>query len=119
VFGAPGFEFGRPEKSASEQLTADRSEGPHEKQVWHELPAPTGKSPYRLELASVIGNDAVAAIGKSGRLVFHTIGDTGGIDNAWPQLIVAHWMDKDYRATVPGLSATTSVTSSTTLWPFL
>jgi hypothetical protein len=93
VFGAPGFEFGRPSRSASEQLTNPRT--PHEKQVWHDLPAPTGKSPYRLELKSVVGKDAVAAIAKSGRLVFHTVGDTGGIDNAYPQQIVANWMAKD------------------------
>ena len=27
--------------------------------------------------------------------MFHTVGDTGGIDNAWPQQIVAYWMEKD------------------------
>ena len=93
VFGAPGFEFGRDSGSASEQLTAPKA--PHEEQVWHRLPTPTGKSPYRLDLEAVIGKDAVTAIAKSGRLVFHTVGDTGGIDNAWPQQIVAYWMEKD------------------------
>jgi hypothetical protein len=46
-------------------------------------------------LAEVLGEDAVAAIAKSGRLVFHTVGDTGGIDNAFPQQIVAYWMEQD------------------------
>ena len=93
VFGAPGFAFGRHSRSASEQLAGPKT--PHEKQVWHDLPAPTGKPPYHLDLKAVLGKEAVAAIAKSGRLVFHAVGDTGGIDNQWPQQIVAHWMEKD------------------------
>ena len=93
VFGAPGFVFGRPAGSASEQL--NNAKTPHEKQVWHELPPPTGKPPYRLELAAVLGEQAVAAIAKAGRLVLHTVGDTGGIDNPYPQLIVAQWLEHD------------------------
>jgi acid phosphatase type 7 len=83
VLGAPGFEFGRESRSASEQLTGPKT--PHEMQAWHDLPAPTGEAPYRLDLEAVLGKDAVAAIANSGRLVFHTVGDTGGIDNAWPR----------------------------------
>jgi hypothetical protein len=63
AFGAPGFEFGRPSRSASEQLNAPKT--PHEKQVWHDLPAPTGEAPYRLDLEAVLGKNAVAAIAKS------------------------------------------------------
>jgi len=93
TFGAAGFEFGRPSRSASEQLNAPKT--PHEKQVWHDLPAATGIPPYRLDLDAVLGKNAVAAIAKAGRLVFHTVGDTGGIDNSAPQLIVSQWMEKD------------------------
>ena len=63
VFGAPGFVFGRPVGSASEQL--NDAKAPHEKQVWHELPPPTGKPPFRLELAAVLGEQAVAAIAEA------------------------------------------------------
>ena len=99
VFGAPGFEFGRPARSASAQLSGPKT--PHEKQVWHDLPAPTGEAPYRLDLEAVLGTEAVAAIASSGRLVFHTVGDTGGIDNASPQQIVAYWMEKDAAQSFP------------------
>ena len=99
AFGAPGFAFGRPSRSASEQLSGPQP--PHEKQVWHDLPQPTGAAPYRLDLEAVLGHEAVAAITNAGQLVFHTVGDTGGIDNAWPQQIVAYWMGKDAAQTFP------------------
>src|SRR4051794_20370969 len=92
VFGAPGFAFGRAPKPASAQLAG--SPAPHEDQVWHELPDPSGVAPYRLDLEAVLGDAAVSAIARSGRLVFHTVGDTGGIDNAAPQQIVAYWLEK-------------------------
>jgi hypothetical protein len=98
-FGEPGFEFGRRVKSASQQLSDPKT--PHEKEVFHELPDPTGDPPYRLDLAKVLGKDAVAAIAKAGRLVFHAVGDTGGIDYAFPQRIVAHWMEKDAAQSFP------------------
>lgn len=46
------------------------------------LPAPTGPPPYRLELATVTTDP-------TDRLVFHVIGDSGGIVDAAPQEAVA------------------------------
>jgi hypothetical protein len=59
------------------------------------LPAPTGKPPYRLDILTVLPK-----IGKS-RMVFHTVGDTGGIKNAVPQHIVSLKMEEQVRAGGP------------------
>ncbi len=48
------------------------------------LPPPTGSAPYRLALTSVIETPLSAT-----KMVFHVIGDSGGIDNASPQQYVA------------------------------
>jgi hypothetical protein len=93
VFGAPGFAFAQQVGSASQQLSGPK--GPHEKEVFHALPKPTGAPPFRLDLEAVIGKNAVDLMLTTGRLVFHAVGDTGGIDNAYPQQIVAYWMEQD------------------------
>lgn len=43
------------------------------------LPAPTGSAPYRMALSSVLSMVDMAQIEASGKLVFHTVGDTGGV----------------------------------------
>ncbi|HEV7567362.1 MAG TPA: hypothetical protein VGO31_15555, partial [Microbacteriaceae bacterium] len=48
-----GHVFARPIRSASQQLASGTPA--IEKQVFHELPPPSGQRPIRLELASVIG----------------------------------------------------------------
>jgi acid phosphatase type 7 len=95
----PPFTFGRPRRSASEQLTGVATRPPP--QVFQPLPPPTGEPPYRLDLASVIGDAAVAAIEEAGTLVFHTVGDTGGVNSPQPQQIVADWMDHDLELSQP------------------
>jgi hypothetical protein len=58
------------------------------------LPAPTGAAPYRLDLASVIPSQATA-MAKAGGMVLHMVGDTGGVLNPTPQLLVAKGMEAD------------------------
>jgi len=53
------------------------------------LPTPTGPSPYRLDLASVLDDDQMQAIADSGRLTFHLLGDVGGVEAPQDQQIVA------------------------------
>ena len=89
----PPNTFGRPRRSAIEQLAGGATRPPP--QVFQPLPPPTGQSPFRLELASVIGADAAAAIEQAGTLVFHAVGDTGGVTSPQPQQIVADWMEHD------------------------
>jgi hypothetical protein len=58
------------------------------------LPPPTGVAPYRLDLAEIVP-DAVAAMQKAGGMAFHMIGDTGGVQNPTPQILVANGMGQD------------------------
>lgn len=94
--------FFRPRLSAAASLAGPQTLGPP--QVFEELPPPTGAPPFRLDLAAVIGNDAAAAIGVAGSLVFHTVGDTGGVKSPEPQEIVAQWMEHDLEALQPAPS---------------
>jgi acid phosphatase type 7 len=61
------------------------------------LPYASGKNPYRLRLADVLGDEKVRQIAESGQIVFHVLGDQGWNDtlgrNAQEQVIRA--MTKD------------------------
>ena len=92
--------FGRPLRSASDQLAGAVDAARIPPQVFQPLPPPTGQPPFRLELDTVIGAEAVAAIEQAGALVFHAVGDTGGVKSPEPQAIVAMWMENDL-ASVP------------------
>ena len=63
----------------------------------HPLPKPTGKKPFHLDLADVIGEAAIKAITTNKKLVFHIAGDMGGIKYAVPQQIVADNMEQDFQ----------------------
>ena len=58
------------------------------------LPPPTGRPPYRLDLAALVP-DAVAAMKKAGGMALHMVGDTGGVQDPNPQLLVAAAMEAD------------------------
>jgi len=90
----PAHTFGRPRRTASEQLAGGGS-APPPPQAFQPLPAPTGPPPFRLDIATVIGADAATAIEQAGTLVFHAVGDSGGVNSPQPQQIVADWMDND------------------------
>jgi hypothetical protein len=51
--------------------------------------------PPVFDLSSIVGAGAVAKIAASGSLVFHSVGDTGGIIRAEPQLAVSDAMAAD------------------------
>ena len=70
-------------------------------QTQQPLPKPTGDPPYRLDLSSVIGADAAAAIEQRGSLTFHAVGDTGGVKSPEAQEIVTMWMEHDFDAVDP------------------
>jgi len=48
------------------------------------LPPPTGPAPYRLPLSKVLGNNLSAT-----KMVFHILGDSGGVVDGTPQIRVA------------------------------
>lgn len=62
--------------------------------VLEPVPAPRVKPPV-FDLGSILPAEAVAQIAASGRLVFHSVGDTGGIVRAEPQLAVSDAMAAD------------------------
>src|SRR5215467_8079603 len=70
--------FGAPRLPESFQVVVDPRK--HPTQPWRDLPKPTGQSPYHLSLDSVLSSEAMNTISKSGRMIFHAVGDTGGIN---------------------------------------
>lgn len=58
-------------------------------------PFPPARSTTPVELASVIGADAVQKIEDAGEITFHTVGDTGGIQKPEFQFAVADAMADD------------------------
>ncbi len=84
--------FGEPRPSVApphpQQAPLYRGEG------FEALPAPTGKPPFRLDLSELVP-DAVAAAEKAGGMSFHMVGDTGGVKDPTPQLLVARGLEQD------------------------
>jgi acid phosphatase type 7 len=59
------------------------------------LPLPNGQPPFRFDLSQLLHKDEVDKIAKSGKLVFHSVGDTG--DERGKQMdFVAAMMTQDY-----------------------
>ena len=58
-------------------------------------PIPPPRSVTPMDLSAVIGADATQKIQSSGKIVFHTVGDTGGIHNPEFQFAVADAMAND------------------------
>jgi acid phosphatase type 7 len=48
-------------------------------QPWRDLPAAPGLPPYRMNLDTIIDAATMATINQSGKMVFHSVGDTGGV----------------------------------------
>lgn len=69
----------------------------HRTQRFQSLPAPLGDPPYHYDLETAVpGIGAQAA--QNGKLVFHTVGDTGGVKNPNFQVDVANAMVADLAA---------------------
>jgi calcineurin-like phosphoesterase family protein len=79
-------------------LRLQRPASAHGHQPFRPLPAPTGAPPYHLDLADVLPPDQIKAISDSGRLVFHVVGDTGGIQTPVPQENVARQMEEIFHS---------------------
>jgi acid phosphatase type 7 len=102
--------FYRPRRSLAEALagasevvglSAERPTFRAPPQHKQPLPPPTGQPPFRLELAQVIGAEAVAAIEQRGALSFQSAGDTGGVKSPEAQEIVTMWMERDFEQAEP------------------
>ena len=63
---------------------------------FRDLPPPTGKPPYQLNLKDVVPPDLFKAIIAAKKLIFHLNGDMGGINYDVPQTLVAKGMEADF-----------------------
>lgn len=63
---------------------------------FRDLPNPSGKPPYHLDLKSIVPAADYKAIVTSKKLVFHLNGDMGGINYDVPQTLVAKGMEGDF-----------------------
>jgi Icc-related predicted phosphoesterase len=77
------------------EARVQRHPSAHAHQPFRPLPVPTGLPPYHLVLADVLPPGQIEAITNAGRLVFHVVGDTGGIKTPVPQMNVAQQMERD------------------------
>lgn len=71
----------------------------HPQQPWRDLPPPTGIPPFRMKLDAILDQPTVQAITDSGKLVFHSVGDTGGVNTATYIEGVARFMECDFAYT--------------------
>jgi hypothetical protein len=71
------------------------------KQPSQPLPQPTGPAPYHLSLDQILPAATMQAIQTAGRMVFHMVGDTGGVKSPQDQEIVATHMEVDLNAANP------------------
>ncbi len=94
--------FHIPRATAHEQLHAQTAAA--HKQKPQPMPAARGEKPFRLDLADVLGADAVGKIETAGKLVFHTVGDTGGVKHPEAQENVALAMEHEFETLNPAPS---------------
>ena len=74
----PGRAFGATRLPQTFQTVIDPTK--HPLQPWRDLPPPTGAPPFHLSLDSILSADAMNSIETSGTMVFHSVGDTGGVN---------------------------------------
>ncbi|MBE7211681.1 MAG: metallophosphoesterase [Gluconacetobacter diazotrophicus] len=94
----PHHRFGQPRPAATP---------PHATQAplfsgsaFQPLPAPTGRPPFRLDLSDIVP-EAVRDAKKRGGMSFHMVGDTGGVKDPNPQLLVARGLERDAAVSGP------------------
>jgi len=68
-------------------------------QPWRDLPPAPGLPPYRMNLDTILDEQTMATIEQSGKLVFHSVGDTGGVNTNTYIDGVTRFMECDYTLT--------------------
>lgn len=68
----------------------------HPPQPWRDLPPPTGAPPFRMTLESILAPGSIGSINNSGKLVFHAVGDTGGVNTPTQIENVESYMEMDF-----------------------
>ncbi|GAC1567435.1 MAG: hypothetical protein NVS3B14_13490 [Ktedonobacteraceae bacterium] len=85
--------------SATGGIVIQRTQEALSSQARQPLPTPTGQPPYHLALDSVLTPAQMQAISTAGKMVFHIVGDTGGVKAPQSQEIVVMHMDTDLSVT--------------------
>jgi hypothetical protein len=67
----------------------------HPLQPWRDLPPPTGFPPFRMVLDSILDPATMQGIRNAQKLVFHSVGDTGGVNTPTYIEAVARFMEDD------------------------
>lgn len=98
--GGPPRRFGKTLPDTGQPIVSHQFEQAA-KQAPQPLPNPTGQSPYHLSLDQVLPPATMQAIQSAGRLVFHIVGDVGGVKTPQDQEIVAMHMAQDLAASDP------------------
>ncbi len=65
-------------------------------QPWRDLPPAPGLPPYRMNLDTILDEATMATIEQSGKLVFHSVGDTSGLNTSTNIDGVTRFMECDY-----------------------
>lgn len=73
----------------------------HPLQPWRDLPPPTGFPPFRLNLDAILDDATLQSIKDNEKLVFHSVGDTGGVNTPTYIENVSRFMVCDYHLTDP------------------
>jgi len=91
AFGDPDMTPDNFSSFSKKEITADSAD----KELAQLQPVPAARSETSVDLANVLGAAAVQKIQSSGKIVFHTVGDTGGIMKPQFQFAVADAMALD------------------------
>src|SRR5271157_4110554 len=65
-------------------------------QPFRDLPPPTGVPPFRMTLDSILAPTSIDSINNSGTLVFHAVGDTGGVNTPTQIENVETYLESDF-----------------------
>src|SRR5579859_3522441 len=76
---------------------------PYPVRQFRPLPTPPGPAPYHLSLAETLPPERIEQIHAAGHVVFHTVGDTGGVESPEPQVIVMKHMEQDFAGSDPSV----------------
>jgi hypothetical protein len=91
AFGDPDFTPDNFSQFSKQEVDADEAAKAEDQYQ----PVPTARSTVPMDLSNVLGSDSVTKIQSAGQIVFHTAGDTGGIEKPEFQFAVADAMAND------------------------
>jgi acid phosphatase type 7 len=73
----------------------------HPLQPWRDLPQPSGLPPFRMSLDSILDPQTIKSITDNEKLVFHSVGDTGGVNTPTYIEAVTRFMEYDFTYAEP------------------